>query len=180
MNPIKIFAATMLSHSKPSDKKLTESFYDIKINSLSNQPIHFNDFEGRHILFVNVASQCGFTPQYKELQKLHETYKNSLVVIGLPCNQFGNQEPGNTKEIESFCEINYGATFLMTEKINVKGTYQHPIYSWLTQKAKNGVKNSTVKWNFQKYLVDDKGKFIDYYFSHTNPLSPKITKHLKN
>ena len=179
MNPIKIFAATLFSNAKPSDKTYPESLYDIKINSLSNQNIDFKDFEGRYILFVNVASKCGFTPQYKELQQLHEAYKANLVVIGVPCNQFGSQEPGSAKDIEAFCEVNYGISFLITEKIDVKGKNQHPLYRWLTQKAINGIKNSSVKWNFQKYLVDDKGNLIDYYFSNTNPMSYKIIKHLK-
>ena len=180
MNPIKIFAATLFSNAKPSDKSYPESLYDIKINSLSNQNIDFKAFEGRYILFVNVASKCGFTPQYKELQQLHEAYKTNLVVIGVPCNQFGSQEPGSAKDIEAFCEVNYGVSFLITEKIDVKGKNQHPLYRWLTQKAINGIKNSSVKWNFQKYLVDDKGNLIDYYFSNTNPMSNKIIKHLKN
>ena len=179
MNPIKIFAATLFSNAKPSDKIFPESLYDIKINSLSNQNIDFKDFEGRYILFVNVASKCGFTPQYKELQQLQEAYKTNLVVIGVPCNQFGSQEPGSAKDIEAFCEVNYGVSFLITEKIDVKGKNQHPLYRWLTQKAINGIKNSSVKWNFQKYLVDDKGNLIDYYFSNTNPMSYKIIKHLK-
>jgi glutathione peroxidase len=142
--------------------------------------MRLKDFEGKYILFVNVASRCGFTPQYKELQELHETYKNTLVVIGLPCNQFGGQEPGNSKEIESFCQVNYGVKFPITEKIDVKGQNQHTLYQWLTHKAVNGVKNSSVKWNFQKYLVDTKGNFVDYFFSNTSPKSTKITKHLIN
>ncbi|NVJ88140.1 MAG: glutathione peroxidase [Flavobacteriaceae bacterium] len=153
--------------------------YSIKINSLQNKPINLKDFEGKHILFVNVASKCGFTPQYKGLEKLHQEYKNKLVVIGVPCNQFGGQEPGTTKEIQEFCEANYGVSFLITEKIDVKGSNQHPLYSWLTDKNQNGIKSSTVKWNFQKYLVDNSGNLVDYYFSITKPTSSRITKHLK-
>lgn len=152
--------------------------YTIGINSLKNTPINLEEFKGKKILFVNVASKCGFTKQYKELQELSETYKENLVVIGLPCNQFGNQEPGNTSQIESFCTLNYGVTFPITEKIEVKGNKQHPLYSWLTNKTLNGVKSSTVKWNFQKYLVDEQGCLIDYFYSLTKPLSRKITKHL--
>lgn len=154
------------------------SIYDITINSLDNQPVNLADFKGNHILFVNVASKCGFTPQYKELQKLSDTYPDSLVVIGCPCNQFGKQEPGSAEEIQSFCERNYGVSFLITEKIDVKGANQHPLYEWLTSKEKNGKKNSKVKWNFQKYLVDEGGNLVDYYFSLTKPMSSKITKHL--
>ena len=129
------------------------------------------------MLFVNVASKCGFTDQYKDMQELHEKYKSKLVIIGLPCNQFNNQEPGNEQEISQFCEINYGVTFLLTEKIEVKGDNQHYLYKWLTDKNLNGVKNSTVRWNFQKYLVDPSGKLVNYWYSITNPLSQKITKY---
>ena len=156
------------------------NIYDIEIKSLQNSPILLSDFKGKYILFVNVASKCGFTPQYKDLEKLHNSYKESIVVIGVPCNQFGKQEPGNNKEIKEFCQLNYGVSFLMTEKINVKQTNQHPLYTWLTSKRLNNKKNSSVKWNFQKYLVSPDGKLIDYYFSITSPLSSKITKHLKS
>ncbi len=154
------------------------NIYDIKIDSLQGKPINLNDFQNKYILFVNVASKCGFTPQYKGLEQLHQEYKDNLVVIGVPCNQFGSQEPGSADEIEEFCEVNYGVSFLITEKIDVKGQNQHPLYSWLTNKDFNGKKSSSVKWNFQKYLVSPEGKLIDYYFSLTKPLSSKITKHL--
>ena len=154
------------------------NIYDIKIDSLQGKPINLGDFKNKHILFVNVASKCGFTPQYKDLEKLHQQYKEELVVIGVPCNQFGSQEPGSANEIEEFCEVNYGVTFLITEKVDVKGVNQHPLYSWLTSKDFNGKKSSSVKWNFQKYLVSPEGKLIDYYFSITKPLSSKITKHI--
>lgn len=155
------------------------SMYNIEINSLTGETIDLNQFKGKKILFVNVASECGFTPQYKDLQKLHETYKEKLVVIGLPCNQFGEQESGTATQIKSFCEKNYGVDFLMTEKIDVKGENQHPLYAWLTQKEMNGVMSSSVKWNFQKYLVDENGKLIDVFYSITEPLSEKIVKLIK-
>ncbi len=178
MNPFKAFIATM-GNKNESFKVDVESIYDISINGLSGAPIDLFDFKGKYIIFVNVASKCGFTPQYKDLQKLHEVYGDVLQVIGVPCNQFGNQEPGNANEIENFCQVNYGVDFLITEKIDVKGKHQHPLYTWLTQKVNNGVKDSSVKWNFQKYLVDPKGNLIDYYFSTTIPMSSKIVKHLK-
>ena len=155
------------------------SLYNIEINSISGEKINLADYKGKKILFVNVASECGFTPQYEGLQELYELYKDKLMVIGVPSNQFGGQEPGTATEIQSFCKINFGVTFLITEKVDVKGDKQHPLYAWLTQKEQNGVKNSSVKWNFQKYLVDENGKLIDYYFSLTKPMSRKITKHLK-
>ncbi|MGB0897189.1 MAG: glutathione peroxidase [Flavobacteriaceae bacterium] len=154
------------------------NLYDIKINSLTNDPINFSDFKGKKLLIVNTASECGFTKQYKQLQELHDTYKDMLVVIGVPCNQFGGQEPGSAIQIQEFCSLNFGVTFLMTEKIKVKGEEQHPLYNWLTSKELNGVKNSSVKWNFQKYLIDEDGKFIDVFYSMTKPDSQSITKHL--
>lgn len=161
----------------PSKQNRT-SVYDIEIDALDGSPIDLSIFKGKYMLFVNVASQCGFTGQYKDLQKLSEAYANSLVVIGVPCNQFGRQEPGNSQEIRTFCERNYGVTFLITQKIHVKGPNPHPLYHWLTSKDLNGKKNSSVKWNFQKYLVDKEGGLVDYFFSTTKPLSKSITKHL--
>ncbi len=179
MNPLKAFLGTITTTDNDSVNKASESFYDIKINSLQNKPITLSEFKGKKILFVNVASKCGFTPQYKELQQLQDTYKSNLVVIGVPCNQFGKQEPGNSTEILEFCEVNYGVSFLITEKIDVKGDQQHKLYNWLTKKAINGKQNSTVKWNFQKYLVDEDGEFLDYFYSITKPMSSKITSNLK-
>jgi len=156
-----------------------KSIYEIKINDIWGDAIELNDFKGKYILFVNVASECGFTGQYKDLQKLHEQYGSKLVVIGVPCNQFGGQEPGESHEITAFCTEKYSVTFLMTEKIEVKGSNQHPLYKWLTDKNSNGIKNSTVRWNFQKYLVDPSGNLIDYWYSITQPLSQKIIKHIQ-
>ncbi|SDS15003.1 glutathione peroxidase [Formosa sp. Hel1_31_208] len=179
MNPFKLFLGTLFSKSTRSQPINKTDMYDIKINTLNGKPLELSKFKGKYILFVNVASKCGFTPQYKELQALADKYHDKLVVVGVPCNQFGNQEPGDSKTIETFCEINYGVTFPITEKIDVKGTNQHALYAWLTKKQKNGMKDSSVKWNFQKYLVNPEGELIDYYFSMTSPTSSKITKHLK-
>jgi len=156
-----------------------ESIYDLAINDISGNLIDLNEFKGMHILFVNVASECGFTSQYAGLEELHQQYKNDLIVIGLPCNQFGGQEPGAEKEIQQFCTKNFGVSFLMTEKIDVKGKMKHPIYNWLTNKNVNGKSSSSVKWNFQKYIVDGKGNFVNYFYSTTKPMSPKITSILK-
>ena len=178
MKPLSIFIKTLTITNKSSKMSSKKSIYDIEINSLQGKPINLSLFKGKKILFVNVASKCGFTPQYKELQKLHNLYEESLVVIGVPCNQFGKQEPGNSTEINEFCQVNYGVSFLITEKISVKGNEQHPLYSWLTKKNENGRKNSSVKWNFQKYLINEDGELIDYYYSITSPASSKIKKYL--
>ncbi|MFD0836639.1 glutathione peroxidase [Mariniflexile aquimaris] len=169
---------SLFSSSQPKTDP-TESIYNIKINALNGDPINLSDYKNKYILFVNVASKCGFTGQYEDLQKLYDIYKDKLMIIGVPCNQFGAQEPGTANEIQTFCRQNYGVSFLMTEKMDVKGTNQHPLYQWLTKQEKNGSSSSTVKWNFQKYLVGKKGELIDYYYSVTNPMSSKITNHIK-
>lgn len=168
---------SLFSKSQTIQEPVT-SIYDIALTSLAGESVDLSAYKGKKILFVNVASKCGFTGQYKGLQELHETYGDKLVIIGLPCNQFGKQEPGNAKEIQSFCQLNYGVDFLMSEKIKVKGEDQHPLYAWLTSKSKNGSKDSSVKWNFQKYLVDEQGRLIDFFMSTTKPMSTKITKHI--
>lgn len=164
--------------SKVSKEAKKTSIYTITINDITNKPIVLSEFKGKKILFVNVASKCGFTKQYEELQQLSDHYKERLVVIGLPCNQFGSQEPGSASQIQEFCTLNFGVTFLLTEKIKVKGDKQHPLYKWLTSEELNGKKSSKVKWNFQKYLVDENGNLIDYYYASTKPMSSKLIKHL--
>lgn len=168
-----ILAIIMILTSTLSQAK--ESFYDIKLNDINGEQIDLKSFEDKYILFVNVASKCGFTSQYTDLEKLHQKYQNDLVVIGLPCNQFGGQEPGDAEQIKNFCSSNYGVTFIISEKIEVKGEGMHPLYKWLTQKELNGKKSSTVKWNFQKYVIDKNGEFLNYFYSMTGPLSNKIT-----
>ncbi len=171
--------STLSTNDNDVVQNASRPIYDIQINSLQGQPIDLSQYKGKKILFVNVASKCGFTPQYRELQELHETHKDNLIIIGVPCNQFGKQEPGSDEEIKEFCQVNYGVSFLITEKIDVKGGDQHPLYAWLTKKALNGKKNSTVKWNFQKYLIDEHGEFLDFFYSITKPLNPRITSYLK-
>ena len=154
----------------------SSTLYDIEIEGIDGGIIDLNLYKGKKILFVNVASECGFTNQYEGLQELYTTYKENLVVIGLPCNQFRGQEPGTAAEIQTFCRLNYGVDFPMSVKISVKGDAQHPLYQWLTKKEKNGKKNSSVKWNFQKYLIDENGALMDVFYSITKPMSKKITK----
>ena len=163
-----------VSQSTPS-----ASIYDIQINKLNGDPLDLSTYKDKYILFVNVASECGFTGQYEDLQQLYETYNDKLMIVGVPCNQFGGQEPGTSQEIETFCQAKYGISFVMSEKIDVKGDNQHPLYQWLTDESKNGKTSTTVKWNFQKYLIGTNGEYIEYCCSITKPLSSKITKHIK-
>lgn len=178
MRQLKYFSITaimltlLLSNISNSSSLYTQN---IKINTIEGEKLDISTFQGKKVLFVNTASKCGYTPQYKELQSLSEKYKHKLIVVGFPCNQFGGQEPGSQKEIVQFCQKNYGVTFQLTEKIKVKGSEQHPIYQWLTQKQLNGLKDSKVNWNFQKYLLDEKGQLIEVFGSSTQPLSKKIT-----
>ena len=160
-------------------KPPTTSIYTIKMKSIDNEDIDLSQFKGKKILFVNVASKCGYTPQYAELQKLHEAYQDKLVIIGIPCNQFMNQEPGSNEEIVEFCQKNYGVSFLMTEKVDVKGSNQHALYKWLTSKEMNGSTDSKVKWNFQKYLVNESGELVQMFSSNVKPMDEKITSLLK-
>ena len=155
------------------------SIYDIPINSIDGNEMNLNEYKGKFILFVNVASNCGFTRQYKDLQQLYNENSDNLVVIGVPCNQFGAQEPGTEEQISIFCSEKYDVTFPMTEKLSVRGSNQHQLYKWLTSKDFNGRKSSSVKWNFQKYFINRKGHLVDYFYSTTDPLSTKITNLIK-
>ena len=150
------------------------TFYNIPLNDINGDPINLFDFQGKMIMVVNVASKCGFTSQYEDLELLYQKYKEDLIIIGVPCNQFCNQEPGNSEEIKAFCTKKYNVSFILTEKLEVKGKNQHPLYEWLTNKELNLKKNSSVKWNFQKYLINRNGEYLDYFFSTTKPKSKKI------
>lgn len=147
------------------------SFYDLSIRSLDGQSdIRMSDYKGKYVVIVNTASECGYTPQYKDLQEFHSKYKDSqIVVIGCPCNQFGGQEPGSPEQIGAFCQKNYGVDFTLTEKIDVKGSQQHPLYKWLTSKALNGAGDFEVKWNFNKFIINPEGKLIQYFNSSVKP-----------
>ncbi len=132
------------------------------------------DYEGKKILLVNVASRCGYTSQYADLQKLNERFGDVVQVIGVPCNQFMGQEPGTNSEIAQFCQKNYNVTFPLTDKIHVRGENQHPIYQWLTNKNLNGLDDFSVSWNFNKFLIDENGKLMNHFGSNTKPLSEEL------
>ncbi len=155
------------------------SFYDLTINSIDGKEMHMSDFKGKYVLCVNVASKCGYTPQYEDLEKLYEQYQGKLVIVGFPCNQFLGQEPGTSEEIVSFCQKNYGVTFPLTEKIDVKGKNQHGVYQWLTQQSLNGVADGTVKWNFHKFLISPEGEWLAEFPSGVKPLDTELTSLIK-
>ena len=156
-----------------------QSIHNFKVTSIDGKTINMASFKGKKILVVNTASKCGYTPQYEGLEKVYETYKDKLVIIGFPCNQFGGQEPGSNDEIVAFCKKNYGVTFPLADKVDVKGDNTAAIYQWLTQKAKNGVLDASISWNFNKFLLDENGKMIAYFPSNVKPDSEAILNYLK-
>jgi glutathione peroxidase len=156
-----------------------QSIHGFTVKSIDGKDIKMSSFKGKKILIVNTASKCGYTPQYESLEKVYEQYKDKLVIIGFPCNQFGGQEPGSNQEIVDFCKKNYGVTFPLADKVDVKGENTAAIYQWLTQKSKNGVVDATISWNFNKFLLDENGKMIAYYPSNIKPDSDAILSHLK-
>jgi len=162
MNKQKLFTLFAVLTISVSLAAQSSGFYDFKVKTLEGDDFDFKTLKGKKVLIVNVASKCGNTPQYKELEEIYETYKNDdFVIIGFPANNFMGQEPGTAAEIRKFCTDNYGVTFPLMEKISVKGDDMHEVYQWLTSKSRNGVKDSQVTWNFQKYLIDEKGNLID-------------------
>ena len=168
----------MFTFFQKVDAKYDKIFFDLRINDINNKIINLSDFKGKIILLVNVASKCGFTKQYTGLQELYEKYKdNGFVVLGVPSNQFGGQEPGTNDEIKNFCETNFNITFPITDKVDVKGDNAHTLYKW----AKKNYGNSTVpKWNFHKILINKDGKVHDTFSSFTEPLSEKIKKKIES
>jgi glutathione peroxidase len=165
----------------PSKKSafVKSSIYEFKVDGLSGGIIDFSQFKGKKILIVNTASKCGFTPQYEYLEKLYEKYKDKLVIVGFPANNFGSQEPGTNDEIKAFCTKNYGVTFPMAAKVSVKGDDIAPIYKWLTNKSENGVMDADIKWNFTKFLLDENGNLIAKFDSKIGPMSDDIVKYLQ-
>ena len=161
--------------STPTQQEKNMSFYDFKVKTIDGQNFDLSLLKGKRVLVVNTASECGYTPQYAQLEELYEAYGGKdFTIIGFPANNFGGQEPGSNEEIQSFCQKNYGVTFPMMSKISVKGEDMHPLYQWLTTKKMNGVMDAPVKWNFQKYLIDEKGNLVDVKLSAVSPLDESI------
>lgn len=172
MNYLFLFVSMIVM---PAAALSQSGFYDFKVKTLEGGDFNFASLKGKKVMIVNTASKCGFTPQYKDLEELYEHSGGKLVIVGFPANNFMNQEPGSAADIREFCTKNYGVTFPMMEKISVKGKDMHPLYQWLTSKAKNGDMDSEVKWNFQKYLIDENGKLVDVIYSKEKPGSDKVT-----
>jgi len=160
---------------------MDQTIYNINVNTASGETQSLEQFKGKVLLVVNTASECGFTPQLKELQALHEELKSEhFSVIGFPCNQFGGQEPLEGEEVANFCQKNYGVDFPIFEKVDVKGENAHPLYQFLADKSQNGQFSNTPKWNFHKYLIDKNGKAVDWYLSTTSPTGKKINKKIQD
>jgi glutathione peroxidase len=174
---LKLFSPKGVS-SKPSAAASKKSFYDLKMRSIEGKEIDFSIYKGKKVLLVNTASECGYTPQYDELQQLHETHGNKVTLLGFPANNFGAQEPGSNEEIGAFCRKNFGVTFQLFEKSDVTGEQQNAVYHWLTNKTENGWNDEKPNWNFCKYLVNEKGEQLKFYSSAISPMSSEITKML--
>lgn len=173
------FITAGCAQNKPA--KNMKSIHDFKVTSLEGKTFDFATLKGKKVIVVNTASECGLTPQYKDLEAIYEQYKDKgLVVVGFPANNFGAQEPGTNAEIATFCQRNYGVTFPMMAKISVKGDDMAPIYHFLTEKSQNGLQDSEVEWNFQKYLIDENGNLVKVIAPQTLPTDPSIVDWIKS
>lgn len=172
-----VIIALFMFNSTFAQSKTMKTFHDFKAITIDGKEFDLAQLKGKKVLVVNTASKCGNTPQYEELQKLYEKYKGQkFTIIGFPANNFGKQEPGTNNEIAEFCKKNYGVTFQMMSKISVKGDDMDSIYQWLTRKDQNGLADAEVKWNFQKFMIDENGKWVDYVAADETPLTGKIIK----
>jgi glutathione peroxidase len=176
---IPLIALVSCNSAKNSTSHDEASIHHFKVPSIEGGTINFAAYKGKKILVVNTASKCGYTPQYEGLEKLYKENKDKLVIIGFPANNFGGQEPGTNEDIQEFCKVRYGVTFPLATKVEVVGENIHPLYKWLTHKEENGVLDATVKWNFNKFLLDENGKMLEYFPSKVLPGGEEIKKYLK-
>lgn len=168
-------AVPHITHSHHSSMA-PKTLYDFTALDIDGKEYSLSQLKGKKVMIVNVASKCGYTSQYADLQMLYEKYKDqNFVILGFPCNQFAGQEPGNEATIQEFCQKNFGVTFPLFSKIDVKGKQQHPVYAWLTHKDQNGVEDSDVSWNFNKYLIDENGNYVKHLKSGVNPMDKQVT-----
>ena len=167
--------------SKKDNVMAKETIYQFKVEDLSGDTFDFASLKGKKVMIVNTASKCGLTPQYKDLEAIYKEYKDKgFVIVGFPANNFASQEPGTNKEIETFCQQNYGVTFPMMDKVSVKGDDMCEVYKFLTQKSKNGLQDSEVEWNFQKYLINEKGELVKVIKPRTLPTDPEVINWIKS
>lgn len=175
-------AQTSKNKLSKTDKVMAkENIYQFKVQDLSGDTFDFASLKGKKVMIVNTASKCGLTPQYKDLEAIYKEYKDKgFVIVGFPANNFASQEPGTNKEIETFCQQNYGVTFPMMDKVSVKGDDMCEVYKFLTQKSKNGLQDSDVEWNFQKYLINEKGELVKVIKPRTLPTDPEVINWIKS
>ncbi len=173
--------AACTTAQKPNSKNTSamQTLHQLSATDINGRPFDFSSLKGKKVIIVNTASECGLTPQYEQLQQLHLKYGEKVTVIGFPSNDFAGQEPGSEQEIAQFCSKNYGVTFPLMSKVTVKGEGMHPVYEFLTQKSKNGLQDSEVSWNFQKYLVDEQGKLVKVVSPRTLPDDAEIMSWIK-
>ena len=179
-----VVAALSFSKSKTQTMKTPapntpKTIYDFKIESIDGGTIDFSQYKGKYILIVNTASKCGFTPQDKGLEQLYKDHGDKLVIVGFPSDNFADQEFHDNKDIKSFCEKNYGVTFPLTTRVDVKGTHITPVFDYLTHKSENGVLDATISWNFNKFLIDPDGRLLQHFDSKVTPESDEILHYLK-
>lgn len=164
-----------------STQAQNNTLYDFKVKDIDENEFDLSSLKGKKVLIVNVASKCGLTPQYGQLEELYQKYKdNNFVIIGFPCNDFKEQEPGTNAEIKEFCSLNYGVSFPIMDKVSVKGSNKSPIYKWLTEKSENGKFDAEVQWNFQKFMINENGDLVDFVLPKESPLSEKIVEWVSN
>ena len=156
------------------DQTMESSFYDFKMKDINGKEVDFSEFKGKKLLLVNVASKCGYTKQYAQLQELYAEHGDEILILGFPANNFGGQEPGSNEDIKEFCSTEYGVTFPMFEKISVKGFDKHPLYRWLSDASQNGWNNEEPSWNFCKYFINEKGELVKFFPSKVAPLDEEI------
>jgi glutathione peroxidase len=171
--------SSLLSFGSNETTYMEKSIYEFKMKDIDGKEVDFAAYKGKKLLLVNVASKCGYTPQYADLQELNEKHGDKVTILAFPANNFGGQEPGTSEDIKEFCSTNYGVTFQLFEKISVKGADKHPLYRWLSDKNLNGWNNTEPSWNFCKYLIDENGKLVKFFPSSVKPLDNDLISLIK-
>lgn len=176
---ISIQESNLLAFGTTESTSMEKSIYEFKMKDIDGKEVDFSTYKGKKLLLVNVASKCGYTPQYADLQELNEKHGDQVTILAFPANNFGGQEPGTSEDIKEFCTANYGVTFQLFEKISVKGVDKHPLYRWLSDKDLNGWNNTEPSWNFCKYLIDEEGKLVKFFPSSVKPLDNELVTLIK-